>query len=276
MSAENSTIVADDGLVASEVGIWAKEKHDFLRRYVDICRGARKRFIGRAGATYIDLFSGAGRARIRETNEWIDGSAVVAWKASLEGGAPFSQILVADIDEQLRNACVKRLKELGAPVVALEGAAVEAAKEAASTVNPHGLHFSLLDPFNIGELNFSIIETLSKLKRIDMLVHISAMDLQRNLGRNLTAVDDAFDAFAPNWREHVDINVSKHDLRRQVIEYWRNRVAELQVDPSTEVRLITGERNQRLYWLLLAARHELAHKFWSVAANIENQGNLFK
>ncbi len=30
-----------DGLVASEVGIWAKEKHDYLRRYIEISSKAR-------------------------------------------------------------------------------------------------------------------------------------------------------------------------------------------------------------------------------------------
>jgi len=31
-------IDGDDGLPAEEVGIWAKEKHDYLCRYIDISR----------------------------------------------------------------------------------------------------------------------------------------------------------------------------------------------------------------------------------------------
>ena len=39
-------------------------------------------------------------------------------------------------------------------------------------------------------------------------------------------------------------------------------------------QLITGSKNQPLYWLLLAAKHDLAHKFWATASNVEGQGKL--
>ena len=65
----------DDGLPLDEVGACAKEKHERLRRYVDISRGARRKF-ARGGTTYVDLYCGTGRAIIRETNEKIDGSPV--------------------------------------------------------------------------------------------------------------------------------------------------------------------------------------------------------
>jgi hypothetical protein len=41
------------------------------------------------------------------------------------------------------------------------------------------------------------------------------------------------------------------------------------------MQLITGDQGQHLYWLTLAARHELAHKFWKIAANKSGQGDLF-
>jgi three-Cys-motif partner protein len=277
MTSATSLVPGDDGLPAEEVGAWILDKHNYLRRYVDISRGARKKFLGarKAGATFIDLFSGTGRARIRETGQWIDGSAVAAWRMAQEGGAAFSEVLIADIDEERRRACAERLRRLAAPVRELAGSAIEAAKEAVATVNPHGLHFAFLDPYNLGELDFSIIQTLSKLKRIDMLIHVSAMDLQRNLGRNVAAVAGVFDTFAPGWRNAVNINASQQEIRRQVFEYWRDQVFALGTGTANDVRLITGENNQRLYWLLLAAKHELARKFWNLAANVEKQGNLF-
>jgi three-Cys-motif partner protein len=74
-----------DGLIVGEVGPWASEKHDRLRRYIDASRGARAKFLppkGRAGASYIELYSGAGRSVIRDTNQFIEGSAVVAFNAA--------------------------------------------------------------------------------------------------------------------------------------------------------------------------------------------------
>jgi hypothetical protein len=59
-----------------------------------------------------------------------------------------------------------------------------------------------------------------------------------------------------------------------VFEYWRGLVGNLGIDASAEMRLITGTRNQPLYWLLLVAKHDLAHKFWASAADT-GQGSLF-
>ena len=262
-------IEGDDGLPAEEVHSWAKDKHDRLRVYLDTSRATRRKFLlgSSKSATFIDLFCGPGRARVQETGEWIDGSAVAAWKIGQAGGVPFSEICVADIDEKRRSATVKRLQDLGAPVRVLTGSAVEAAAEAANSVSPYGLHFAFIDPFNLGALDFRIIRSLASLKRIDMMIHLSAMDLQRNLGVNIANVDSAFDSLVPGWRSHVDLARPQQEIRRQVVEYWREQLAELGVWPSVRMDLITGDKGQRLYWLLLAARHDLAHKFWKVATD---------
>lgn len=157
----------------------------------------------------------------------------------------------------------------------MNGSAVDAIRQIVPTLNPYGLHFAFLDPFDLAALDFRIIEALSTLKRIDMLVHVSQMDLQRNLISNATSDDSAFDVFAPGWRQSVSIAQGQQGLRQEVFQYWRDKVASRQVWPSTEMRLITGSKNQPLYWLLLAAKHELAHKFWATASNIEGQGKLF-
>jgi len=269
-------INGDDGLIAEEVGIWAVEKHNYLKRYLNISSAARKKFlgVGKAGATFIDLFCATGRARIRETGEWIDGSALAAWKIAQQGGAPFSDIFIADIDDERRSACADRLRQAGAPVKELTGSAVQAASKLLPLLNRYSLHFAFLDPYNLADLDFSIIRSLSQLKRIDMLIHVSAMDLQRNLGRNLARTATPFDVFAPGWRDAVNVNASQSEVRRLIFEYWRDQVSRLGTGTANDVKLITGEKNQRLYWLLLAAKHNLARKFWTVAANVERQGIL--
>jgi three-Cys-motif partner protein len=270
-------ILGDDGLPADDVGEWAKEKHELLRRYLDISRATRKKFlgVGKAGATFIDLFAGAGRSRIRGTSQWIDGSAVAAWKIGSEGGAPFTQVWVGDIDEPRRSACVERLRRLRAPVNELLGDAVSATEVLVGKLNPHALHFAFLDPFSLGELDFRIVKALSTLKRIDILIHLSAMDLQRNLESNAAVATSALDRFAPDWRTHVSLSHSQAEIRRLLVDYWRCSITKLGVWPSTEMRLITGSKNQPLYWLLLAAKSPLAQKFWKIASNVEGQRALF-
>lgn len=269
-------IDGDDGLPAEEVGVWAKEKHDYLCRYIDISRAVRTQWIGqgKAGATYIDPFCGPGRCRVRDTGEWIDGGVVAAWKKSRDGGAPFTQVFIGDLDVQRRESAANRLRRLGAPVVEIDGAAVQSVRQIVGRLNPYGLHFAFLDPFNLEALDFDIINSLSALRRIDMLVHVNQMDLQRNLISNATAEESAFDTFAPGWRDKVDIVRGQNEIRQRVFQYWRDQVANLGVWPSAEMKLITGSKNQPLYWLLLAAKHDLAHKFWATASNVEGQGKL--
>lgn len=270
-------IEGDDGMPAEEVGSWAKEKHDYLCRYIDISRATRAKYIGdrKGGTTFIDLFCGPGRCQVRETGEWIDGGVVAAWKKSCEGRAPFTQIYIADLDAQRRRAAAERLRRLNAPVIEIDGAAAQAVKEIVTQPNTtHALNLAFLDPFDLANLSFDIIVALASLKRIDMLIHVNQMDLQRNAVSYAVSDESAFDSFAPGWRDKISIAQSHQALRRQVFQYWREKVAALKVELSTEMRLIRGGKNQPLYWLLLAAKHELAHKFWATASNVEGQGKF--
>lgn len=263
----------DDGLPAEEVGVWAKEKHHYLCRYIDISRSTCAKYLGpgKAGATFIDLFCGPGRCKVRDSGEWIDGGVVAAWKKSREGNAPFSQVFIGDLDTQRRQAAAARLRNLDAPVVEIDGSAVDAVKQVIAQLNAYGLHFAFLDPFDLAALNFNIIVALSGLKRIDMLVHISQMDLQRNVVTYATADNSPFDTFAPGWREKISIIQGQQELRQQIFQFWRDKVAGLGVWPSTDMRLLTGSNSQPLYWLLMAAKHSLPHKFWATASNVEGQ-----
>lgn len=268
-------IDGDDGLPADKVGAWAKEKHSYLTRYIDISRAARRKYIGpgKGGAAYFDLFCATGRSRIRGTGEWIDGSAVAAWKASVDGGAPFSQVYISDIDQDSLNACAERLHKLGAPITPIHARAVDAVEKMVAAVKGFGLYLAFIDPYNLA-LDFRVIECLTKLKRVDLVIRLDAMDMQRNLESNLAAEESAFDIFAPGWRQAVKPAASQQRIRADVVDYWRRKIATLGKWPSTEQRLLKGKNNQPLYWLLLASNHQLAHKFWATAVNPEGQGKL--
>lgn len=267
----------DDGLPIEEVGDWITEKHNLLCRYVQISSATRKKYLppaGNGGACYIDLFCGPGRSKIRSSGAIVDGGCVAAWKQSVESGAPFSRVILGDADQERLDAAARRLENLGAPVTKLLGNAKDTAFPAIQKAGGLGLHFAFIDPYNLESLDFSIIKTLSRLKRIDMLVHVSQMDLQRNFDRNASQDGSALDAFAPGWRSEVDISAAKRSSRQAYFDYWRGLVDRTGADTTTEIRLITGPGNQPLYLLLLAARHELAHRFWATAAN-SAQGKLF-
>src|SRR5581483_2233200 len=175
-------MVDEDGLPLDDVGPWVKDKHERLRQYIDITREVRRKFVqGSGGATYIDLYCGSGRSFIRDTGEIADGSPLVAAKCAREGGVPFTEIHIADASMNCCRAAETRLGAAGFVATATVGPAEETVVRVVERLNPSGLHFAFLDPFNLQDLPFYVVKTLSKLKRVDLLIHVSAQDLQRNL-----------------------------------------------------------------------------------------------
>jgi three-Cys-motif partner protein len=142
-------------------------------------------------------------------------------------------------------------------------------------LNPHGLHFAFLDPYNLDDLPFTVIETFSHLKPIDTLIHVSALDLQQNLGAYTRPGDKRLERFAPGWRQHVDLNQSQRGIRAAILAYWASKIEELKLSSAEHAELVTGpERNQRLYWLVMVSRHKLAQDFWDKIRNLSGQRDL--
>jgi three-Cys-motif partner protein len=112
-------------------------------------------------------------------------------------------------------------------------------------------------------LSFDLFEHLAKLKRVDVIAHISLSDLQRNTDRYTDEAYDQFDKFAPGWRAKVNTDMNQNSLRAALIQYWCDKILELNFPQAPHWELITGDRGQRLYWLVLLARDGLAHKLWS-------------
>jgi three-Cys-motif partner protein len=266
----------DDGLPMDEVGPWAKEKHERLRRYIDISRAARRKFIdGFGGASYIDLYCGSGRAIVRDTPEKIDGSPLVAFKCARDGGVPFSEIHIADDSEEICRAAEQRLRRFGGRATVEVGPAEMTVRRIINRLNPHGLHFAFVDPFNLQDLPFSVIETLSRLKRVDLLIHVSAQDLQRNLDSYIKPGDGRLEQFAPGWRNAVDIRQSQQRMRAALLSFWASKIDAVGLGPARRTELISGTtKNQRLYWLVFASHSDFAMSLWDKIRNVGGQGEL--
>jgi three-Cys-motif partner protein len=111
---------------------------------------------------------------------------------------------------------------------------------------------------------------------MDVLIHVSAQDLQRNLHNYLKSGDTRLERFAPGWRDAVDTNRSQQGVRAAILEYWSGKIEKLGLPPAKHAELISGvSHNQRLYWLVLAARHELARNLWDKIRSVTRQGDLF-
>jgi three-Cys-motif partner protein len=252
----------DDGLLVENVGSWAAEKLKLVADYVYASGGARKKFLA-TGAAYIDPFCGSGRSLIRGKTTFIDGSPVAAFKRALQSPGRFTSINISDDDEELLATATKRLRTLNAPVHPVSGPASEALPKIIQSLNPRGLHLAFLDPYNLAALSFDLFEQLAKLKNIDVIAHVSVSDLQRNAARYADKDYDQFDKFAPDWRTKVSTEMNKKAFRAAILKYWSTQVTTLGLPQAKHWELIRGDQGQRLYWLILLARHKLAHGLWA-------------
>jgi three-Cys-motif partner protein len=266
-----------DGLpVDGPVGPWARDKHALLRRYVSISRGARKNYlppVGTGGASYIDLYSGYGRSLVT-SGEIIDGSPLVAFCAARDGNARFSEIHLADLEERKSETAKRRIVGLGGSAKAYAGPAVQTVQEIVDAINPFGLHFAFLDPYNLQDLPFGVIAALARLKRIDMLVHVSAQDLQRNLQRNIAEEETPLDIFMPGWRDVVDTKQAQQAIRAQLFEFWLSLIRKLGLAEAKGMPLIKANDQQRLYWLVFVSHSQFANHLWDEISSLSGQRSL--
>ncbi len=252
----------EQGLWVEHVGPWAPTKLKIVTDYIQASSAARRRYLG-SEAAYIDVFCGPGRSKIRTTGKLIDGSPVAAFSKAKGSLAPFTAMHISDADPDLLSSAEKRLTALGAPVHATPGPASSALPKIVQNLNSSGLHFAFLDPHNLGTLSFDLFQSLAKLKRIDIIVHVSLSDLQRNADRYTSAAHNEFDRFAPGWRDRIGTEMNQGSLRAAILQYWSDNVMALGLPRAEHCELITGTNNQRLYWLIFLGKHELAHDLWT-------------
>lgn len=172
-----------DGLLREIVSEHAKDKHQLLRTYVELSSHARKRYREKGGRTaYVELYCGTGRVRLRESREVADGSAVLVAKTAIAEAAPFDTVIVSDSDPGHAEACRTRLEAQGVGgVTKLTGKAHETVDDAIAKLPANALTQVLLDPYSLKALPFSTIERLAALPHVDIVVHFSTYDMNRNL-----------------------------------------------------------------------------------------------
>lgn len=262
-----------DGLPASEIGTWSLDKHERLRKYVDASRATRRKYASR---TYIDLYCGPGRSWVRESGKHVDGSPLVAFDSGAKHGDQFTEFLLADANPDYLAAAKKRLEAKAVRVRTFVGPAHVTVDQVIAALDPYGLHLALLDPFNLGDLPFEVIEKLARVKRMDLLIHVSAMDLKRDLHNYLrTDGPKHLDRFAPGWRGKIDVKQRDEAVRHAVFEHWKSLIKRLGTSANESVEAVENSKHSDLYWLVFVARHDLAHKLWTEIANVSPQGRLF-
>ena len=240
------------------VGRWVPEqKHTLLAKYVGAARGAMRKTPKRV---YLDPFCGPGRIQVAGETMTRDGGALVAARQALSYDVGYTQFLVGDKDPDRANACATRLIAAGAPAEAFHGPAVETIKQMVAKVPSSALALAYVDPYSLEYLSFEIFQTLASLRKVDILVHYSTMDVLRNIDTERER--KRFDAAAPGWQQALQGNNKKNE-RLAFFNYWRGLVQGLGFKFSTEMSLIHNTNDQEIYRLVFFSRHDLPDHLWN-------------
>jgi hypothetical protein len=73
-----------------------------------------------------------------------------------------------------------------------------------------------------------------------------------------------------------DLDRAQLEIRGKIFEHWRMLLKGIGMDTAEAAELVSGSRNQPLYWLAFAARHSRALEFWEKIQNVNpTTGSLF-
>lgn len=259
----------DDGLYTPDVGDWAERKYRLIVYYAEMFATSMKdKWDSRV---YIDLFAGAGRGRVKDSSRTITTSTLLA----LGVRDPFDRYVFCDIEPECITALRKRVR-VSYPdrdVRYLTGDANELIDDVLRELPPRRpgtsfLSFCVLDPFKLGNLEFTTIERLSTIL-VDFLVLIpSYMDANRNerayaaLG-NSTVADFLGN---PDWR--MSWSQARGEFGNFIVDQFgqsMKRLGFIYNGPGDEVLIQLPRKNVKLYHLAFYSKSELGMKFWRQA-----------
>lgn len=249
----------DDGLEISEVGEWSRDKHHFLRRYLDAFTTAMKAK-GWGGLHYIDLFSGAGVERIKNSAELEWGSPLIAAKLRY----PFSQLHVVELDTKKFEALQERLNgcELDTPAQCLRGDCNEKVREITKEVPKGSLSVAFLDPYGL-DLQFRTVDALSE-RRGDLIIYFpDFLDIVRNRSRYVEKPDSKLDAFlgsCVDWRSAIK-DVSQDELASVFYNLYAKQLRDLGYR-YIDAKRICRKGTRRLYKLIFCSRSKVGLDVW--------------
>ncbi len=155
------------------------DKHQLLAIYAHLFSHSMKRKW--PNRVFIDLFAGSGVSRIKDTDQVVEASPLIALRVA----SPFTHHIFCDKDEKLLDALRVRVERLHpeAQVEYILGDVNEVVDQVADKIPPYSkesgtLSFCFADPYGMNSLRFETIQRLSRFY-MDFLIHIPTSQLQR-------------------------------------------------------------------------------------------------
>lgn len=243
-----------DNLPVMCVGSWAKDKHYYFDRYIDLfVRAMSKRWEG--NINYIDLFSGPGKCIIRQTGEEVDGSPLIALKYK------FAKYIFVDKSQEsikaLKNRCKSRANF--GEITFIQNDCNKAVIKIKKLISKNSLNIAFIDPFGLN-FKFESYGKLTEDRRIDLIINFPlGTAIKRNM--NKSSYDKAqLDNFlgGKDWKKPNIHNPTTH-----FINYFKEKLKEIGYQyTGGDIPIKTKKKQVILYYLLFASKNPRGADFW--------------
>ncbi|TFG44784.1 MAG: three-Cys-motif partner protein TcmP [Candidatus Brocadiia bacterium] len=254
----------DDGLIIPEVGEWSRDKHYYLRRYIDAFTSSMKKKWG--GLHYIDLFAGAGIEKLKDSGDLDWGSPLIAAQY------PFSKLHLCELNTEKYSTLKIRINEYKRDSQILQGDANEKIAEIVNDIPKRSLSLAFLDPYGL-HLEFETLKVLAN-KRADLIIffpdHLDALrNWEHNYHDNPDSLLDRCLGDGTDWR-----SIRKSTPPEKYAEVLRNLyVKQIKSLGYTEFEYKRiSMKGHPLYILIFCSRHKLAAKLWRGISSIQHDG----
>ncbi|MEQ8554201.1 MAG: three-Cys-motif partner protein TcmP [Cyclobacteriaceae bacterium] len=270
-------LVEDDGNTIMDVGGWSIKKYRLAGHYCNIFTQAMR---NKWNLIYLDLFSGPGYVRLKESKQIIKNSALIA--LSLEH--KFDHYIFNDLSKENYDSLSQRIQDSeydGSYSIYNEDAnhcIQKVLQERPSFNNGKGnLTFCFLDPFSLN-LTFETVKELAN-ENVDILMlHALQMDGNRNLTYYIREENERIASFTgnPHWREGFEkMGNFKGDFMRFLSEEYDRNIQSLGY-LNTIKEMIKNNTGRGIYYLAFYSKHPLGIKFFEESRKrIDEQLDLF-
>lgn len=259
--------VSPDGLFTPEVRQWSLEKYRLVGTYCDIFTTGMKNLWNQL--VYIDLFAGAGYAKIKETGKIYKNAALLAMSIPF----PFTKYILCEQDEKRFGALQERVKRdyghLNCQLI--KGDSNQNFNEVIKAIPSFGkgntlLPFCFVDPYSL-ELSFTTIQSLGKGLMDFLILQALHMDANRNFDSYMNENNTKIDKYLgfSNWRQVFEKQkgANRKDFVRFLAEQYQEQMVNLGYQPAKHMHQIrSNEKNLPLYYLSFYSKNSRGIDFF--------------
>ena len=267
--------MASDNLPALEVADHVKEKEFAIGRIITIFNNGMQRKWDRR--YYIDLFAGPGKCVIKNSDEEVDGSPILAVKSKVK----FTDYFFSDGNSECLRALKGRIgnsgsSELGSVNYYLGNADSIVDKLISNLPEPKAsLGLAVFDPWG-WDFTFETLITLTANRRLDLVINFPTSFIKRNWKRELPQLDKFMNG--GGYRKSFESAMSRQDSgatpTSALLDYYKK---ELHGIGYKYVRDQVGVKNSQglpLYQLIFASKNERGADFWNKVTGRQESGQV--